>query len=270
MINQNNFYEGKFIDTSSWTKKDQFLSFFYQRMARQKYFNRYISQGNYKILDIGCGGGNELFSKKGMVCGIDISKKSIKNALKLYKEAKISDSTDIKYPNNTLDYVVSSDLLGHLIKIDKNKTISEINRVLKKDGISIHYIELDDKNLYSKFNKKYPKLYKKYFIDLDGHYGLESIDENIKYFIKNKFKIIKIIPMYKLTFDTDEYLKRYNNEYMQKSKIINFKIQLIKIIQKNRLIKFLVNLLGGIIYDLISLFLPNKYAGGLFIVVKKD
>ena len=51
--------------------------------------------------------------------------------------------------------------------------IKEIYRVTKNGGFSLHSAECEADNFFYKRAKKYPGLYKKYFEDMYGHYGLE-------------------------------------------------------------------------------------------------
>lgn len=50
--------------------------------------------------------------------------------------------------------------------------ISEIYRVTKKNGVSMHSIECDSNSLFYKWAKKFPDLFKKYFVEMYGHFGL--------------------------------------------------------------------------------------------------
>lgn len=271
MINEHEFYEGKFVYTEKWTKANYFLSLIYQKLARQRLFNRYIPvKKEQKILDIGCGGGNELFIQKGTVTGLDISKKSLVRAANIYSKTIFASVTLIPERDCQYDFVVSADVLGHIKDNEKDKTIGEIYRVLKPGGKTLHYIEVDGTNLLLKFAKKYPALYRKYFVDQDGHIGLESINDNVARFTKAGFKQIKAIPLYKLPFNTDEFLKRFDNEYKKKSFFIRAGVGLAEVTNKTKYLKLLVNLSGGLVFDFISIFLPKSSAGGLFLVASKS
>lgn len=100
---------------------------------------------NKSVLCIGCGSGEECeyFFKQGVkrVVGIDISSNLIKNAKKSYPEIEfqVMDMEELEFSDNSFDYVYSS-LALHYVK-DWTKPLSEIHRVLKKDGIflfSVH------------------------------------------------------------------------------------------------------------------------------------
>lgn len=270
MINEHEFYEGKFVYTERWTRSSHCLSLIYQKLARQRLFNRYIpTKKGQKILDVGCGGGNELFARKGIVTGLDISGSSLVQAAKIYSKTIPGSASSIPSPDCQYDLVVSADVIGHIQSGEKDKTIREFFRVLKPGGRTLHYIEVDSNNPLMRFAKKHPPLYKKHFIYQDGHLGLESIDENLKRFYKAGFCRIKAIPLYKLTFSTDEFAKRFDNEYKNKSNLIKVQVNLAKFINKSKFLKLPINLFGGVIFDVISILLPKSYAGGLFLIASK-
>lgn len=101
-----------------------------------------------RLLDVGCGGGSLAFKAKkefNEVYGIDISPTRVKQAQKkaLQKfpnDNKLHFSTcninkEINFPDNTFDAVTCIAVIEHIF--DPYFVISEINRVLKNDGIFI-------------------------------------------------------------------------------------------------------------------------------------
>lgn len=91
---------------------------------------------NRRVLDIGCGTGeySNLF-KKNYYIGIDISREYIDHAKKT-KNGKfvVMDATEIKFDNESFDFVLIAAILHHLDDNDTNKVLKEAKRVLKKDG----------------------------------------------------------------------------------------------------------------------------------------
>ena len=123
-----------------WNPKHSLL-----QMAPVKfnYFKKKIGNlKGMKVLDIGCGGGllSEEFAKQGAkVTGIDLSQSSIdvaiEHALKnnLTIDYKLASAENIPSNDNYFDAVICADCLEHVD--DLEKVISEISRVLKKNGI---------------------------------------------------------------------------------------------------------------------------------------
>jgi len=109
----------------------------------QEIFNKYLEKGK-SILDLGCGTGRttHYLQKKGLkVKGIDISKAMIEGAKKNNPEIdfEIGDARELDIPSDSLDYVLFSFNGLDYIHPEKSrlKTLNEINRILKKDGIFI-------------------------------------------------------------------------------------------------------------------------------------
>lgn len=112
--------------------------------GRNFYYHEYVYARNHirntdVVLDIACGWGAGtavLAEKCAKVIGMDIEQEYIKAARKRYlrKNVKyvIGDAMDIDMPTNSVDVVVSVHTMEHLD--DDEKFLSEVNKVLKKDG----------------------------------------------------------------------------------------------------------------------------------------
>ncbi len=92
---------------------------------------------NDRILEIGCGIGSivsELKQQGYDITGIDISREAIDYGLKKYGDIKlqVQPAEDLQFEDQTFDVVLSFDLFEHIARIDKH--ISEVHRVLRKDG----------------------------------------------------------------------------------------------------------------------------------------
>lgn len=116
-------------DTHFWYKG--------MRLISQSILKTFITSGNKKVLDAGCGtGGNfNLLKQFGTVVGIDVSA----IAIRLAKEKGIINikkgSVDnIPFSTNSFDLITCFDVLGHK-QVYENKALSEINRVLKPKGL---------------------------------------------------------------------------------------------------------------------------------------
>lgn len=95
---------------------------------------------NINILDAGCGTGFNItcLQRYGRSFGIDISKIALnycqKRGLKRIAQASI---VELPFRDGAFDLVVSTDVLYHMLVEDDNHALSEIYRVLKKDGILV-------------------------------------------------------------------------------------------------------------------------------------
>ena len=91
------------------------------------------------ILDVGCGEGiitAILAEKSQSVVGCEYSTEAIEVARKQHPaiEFVYSNSTNLRFNNESFTKVTMSDVAEHLIPVQFIKTLAEINRVLSKDG----------------------------------------------------------------------------------------------------------------------------------------
>jgi len=95
---------------------------------------------NIKILDYGCGKGKILagihkINPHAQLYGADISRIALESASKTVPEAKfllIDDNQTVPLPSNSIDFVVSLDVIEHIY--DTEMVFHEFNRLLKPGG----------------------------------------------------------------------------------------------------------------------------------------
>ena len=139
---------------NSFLKKD-YYSFILDKIKDT--INKYKKADNYKLLDIGCGEGyytSNIKEKNNEIYGFDISKVGISLATKYNKNDInwfVANSKNIPIEDSSIDIVLA---------MFSFVTSSEIERVLKKDGIIIqvcagknHLIELK-KAIYDDIKEK--------------------------------------------------------------------------------------------------------------------
>lgn len=122
------------------SNKDYYLfrakcsDYFYWRLFKNKYKG--------KFLEFGCGVGQNIFLHKENSVGIDISDFCIKEC----KKRGINALKDIeKLGSNKFDGVISKDVLEHLD--NPLYYIRQVHRVLKKGGIFVLILPVEDKNI---------------------------------------------------------------------------------------------------------------------------
>lgn len=91
-----------------------------------------------KVLDVGCGDGwhtARMVQAGAEVTGIDYSKRSIAFARLIVPAAfEVASGTDIPFPNDTFDIVVSLQTIEHIPISEAHKMASELLRVVKPGG----------------------------------------------------------------------------------------------------------------------------------------
>ena len=169
-----------------------------------------------KVLDVCCGTGDQVFyySKTGaMAYGIDLDSKMINMAEKDRRRKnnknvsfQTADATKLPFEDNFFDYVSISLALHEKESNVRDKVISEIKRVIKKEG-SIVFIDFKipfPNNLHSYliklieyFNGKY---HFRYFRDYINQGGLDKLleknklrEEKRSFFKYNNIVMIKAV-----------------------------------------------------------------------------
>lgn len=280
-INYNDsFYEGKFTESYDLDKKFNFsllkpFKYIYNLISvdksRERFFRKNLNRRNQMILDIGCGGGWKDLTEFGKVIGVDVSIKSLKNASKFYDLVIQADILKLPFSDNTFDVVFSSDVIGHIPFDDKQILISEIYRVTKKGGKSIHSVECDSNSLFYKWAKKYPDLFQKYFIEMYGHFGLELPTKVFERFRKVGFipLIKKADPCKGYIRPIESYLVFFNNEYKNKSIFVKYFISSLNTLLKIKSLKYIINFLLGFFIPLSDLVIPVNHRDSVKICLIK-
>jgi ubiquinone/menaquinone biosynthesis C-methylase UbiE len=112
-----------------------------------------IKDENIRLLNVACGMGDlEHFvfniQKKSKLdwYGMDISTRSIKSCKKIFKNAKFSvgDARKLKFNDKYFGIVTALEILEHISPKNTFKVLKEIKRVLKKDGLLIVSVPLNE------------------------------------------------------------------------------------------------------------------------------
>ena len=117
-------------------------------------------------------------------------------AKKLYAEVYHAGGYQLPFGDNTFDYVVSSDVLGHIPFAKKDVLFAEMHRVLKPGGRAVHVIETDATNIWFRQARKIPGFFERHFVDVPGHIGLELPTALRQRFLKHGFKALRFKKLY--------------------------------------------------------------------------
>jgi len=239
---------------------------------RQRFFKKIIrKKQDAWILDLGCGGGHDLFTRYGNVAGVDLELAPLKSAKNIYQVAVHADISCLPFEDETFDYVVSSDVIGHIPIDQKKKLLSEIRRVLKKGGITAHAIETHSCNFLYRFAQDHPDLFKKSFIeDIGGHFGLEMPQAVLNRFKEHGFNLVKKEKIWGPVWSTEEYVYRFDNGYTQKSKLIKVLVITCKLLNKNILVHAIANVFLGILNYFVESLTPFDHAQGILLAYRKS
>lgn len=129
---------------------------------------------NIKVLDLGCGGGNnaKFFAENGFdIYGIDASKIAVEVSKERFELWKLKGNftqgnfSDLPYKNNFFDIIIDRESLCMNNYSDIKKAIVEVHKKMKKGGIIISFIynsfhsdkefgQMVEPNTYDNFSEK--------------------------------------------------------------------------------------------------------------------
>lgn len=282
-VEDDEFYEGRF-GISHISKFTDLLRRFYSKVAvsvdsyRNKHesfyraFEKLSHNREVQVLDIGCGGGRQSLAKSNRIhiTGVDLSIASLCNAKKIYSNAYRASIYELPFPDHSFDCICSFDVIGHIPHECKDMLLKELDRVLKPGGYMFHYIEIEYCKGYGKWAQKYPDLYKKYFIDCEGHIGLESYQRVIERFVIAGMSLQQHNVLAKVVWPPGEFSKRFANEYSR----FNIFVKLYAVLDAS-LAKFkLTKAVYGVLLKPFQLFIEpivsSEYGSLLYVLFKKD
>lgn len=237
---------------------------------RERFFKKHLSGDDNMILDIACGVGRDYLGTYGTVVGVDLSHKALKVAANRYDYAVQTGVDTLPFPDNTFDYVISSDFFGHVENgPEKDVIISEILRVLKPGGKTIHVIETDSTNIWFRTAHKDPELFQKYFVEeIGGHIGLEMPSDVVNRFKNIGFDIAVVKKIWGLIWPVQDYARMMQG-FSHLSPLAKFASSLSKILGKNQIVRSILNVVLNPINSLIEAVTPLNHGQGLMLVAQK-
>jgi 2-polyprenyl-3-methyl-5-hydroxy-6-metoxy-1,4-benzoquinol methylase len=153
-----------------------------------------------KFLDIGCGRGEIVKAADDLgweAKGCDISEQYVEYARNKYKvDAYAGTAEELKFADNSFDFISLVEVIEHLY--DPLKTISELHRIMKKDGI-LYLSTPNEESIYQAFGNLYYKSRgKNWVVNLCPTWNLYHIvgfsPRSLKYLLEhNGFKVEKTV-----------------------------------------------------------------------------
>tara|TARA_B100001123_G_C15290978_1_gene1017423 strand:- start:903 stop:1646 length:744 start_codon:yes stop_codon:yes gene_type:complete len=166
-LSKKNIREREFYNKFQLEKKTRLEDIFYKALYNLSAdFYNYLKNNtkNKDVLDYGCGEGITTEKVIGYepknISGIDISNKSIVNAREKCAKLNLNINYDIQnceattLPSESFDIIYGAGILHHL---DLEKSIKELNRLLKKNGSIVFVEPLGTNPLINFYRKLTPK-----------------------------------------------------------------------------------------------------------------
>ena len=203
------FYRTKFVsDEVLDARYFRALDRFDMRFARTMWVYDNVRAGS-TVLDLGCGAGMlALLKRKGVtLAGVDLSEECALAARRNgYDVTCAAELTRLPFRENSFDYVVSLDVLGHVEFGEKDAVLSEVARVLRPGGVTLHGIECTDRRAQKTYEEMSEEELR-HFVSVDGHVGLEEEQEHAARF-RRFFAHVAWEPRYALCLSSEEFVKQ--------------------------------------------------------------
>jgi len=178
-----------------------------------RFWRRSVPRGGW-LLDLGCARGREIFAERAGACvGVDTARTALADCARHYRLAVQSGLVPLPFEDASFDCVVTSHVIGHIPAQEKDGVVAEIARVLKPGGRSVHVIETDSRHPLLLFAKQWPDLYRRWFIEPDGHVGLELPSAVLARFARHGLRTVACWKMEAGPFHPRQWLKHFDNEY---------------------------------------------------------
>ncbi len=258
------FYRTKFLSEEVLDARYfKALDRFDIRFARTMWIYDNVRAGT-TVLELGCGTGMlALLKRKGVtLTGVDLSDACARAARhNVYDSTLAAELSSLPFPDASFDYVVSLDVLGHVGMEEKDAVLTEVKRVLRPGGVTMHGIECTDHSAQKTYDEMNAEELRR-FIAIDGHVGLEEEQEHADRFRKF-FPHVAWEPRYALCLSSEEFLKQadkyglaFEDDFLEYLRGLSFK--------ERRAFDIAMGYVFGKISDL-SLHLPKS---GLYVFLK--
>lgn len=259
------FYEGRWAEPDrsagslrNWLVKKE--RFFLQRLPRS---------GNLRVLDLGCGGGWQVFARAGRTVGVDLSPLSLHGAATIYHGVAACDLTRLPWRDGSFDLVVSSDVLGHIPLDVKQHAIDEIYRVVKPGGRTLHYIEAEGDDPLTAFAKRDADLYRRRIIGPEGHEGIEAPSATCRRFRSAGFRPVAEQPVYRLLMYPPRVVQLYDNEYARRSLPLGLAVGVSKAVTRLAPLALASSLVAAGVLEVTDRLLPPDWGSGVLVEYQK-
>ncbi|HEX8336575.1 MAG TPA: methyltransferase domain-containing protein [Pyrinomonadaceae bacterium] len=203
------FYRTKFVsDEVLDARYFRALDRFDMRFARTMWVYDNVRAGA-RVLDLGCGAGVlALLKRKGVtLAGVDLSEEcALASRRNGYDATCAAELTRLPFRDDSFDYVVSLDVLGHVEFKDKDAVLAEVARVLRPGGVTLHGIECTDRRAQKSYDEMSEEELRR-FVSVDGHVGLEEEQEHAARF-RRFFSHVAWEPRYALCLSSEEFVKQ--------------------------------------------------------------
>jgi ubiquinone/menaquinone biosynthesis C-methylase UbiE len=178
------------------------------RWARTLWVYENVRRGA-SVLDLGCGSGTlALLKRKGVrLTGLDLSADCARTSrFNGYDTTCVGQLTALPFLDQSFDYVVSLDVMGHVEFEWKDAVLAEVRRVLRPGGVTLHGIECLDREKRKGYDQMSEEELRR-FVSVDGHVGMED-ELEIETRFRRFFAEVQTAPRFAICQSHEEFLKQ--------------------------------------------------------------
>ena len=254
------FYEGRWAtpDLSAGSLRNYLVK-------KERFFLRQLRGRHGRVLDLGCGGGWRLYTRVGPVVGVDLSRGSLRAARALYAEVAQASLTALPFADGAFDFVVSSDVLGHVRQEEKDAVLAEIRRVLRPGGRTMHYVETEGQDPLMRWARRRPDLYQRHIVAPEGHVGMESASRTLARFRRAGFRPLQELAAYRGLLYVGRVVQLFDNEYAALSPGVRALVVTCRALARAKPLELAANLAISGALEVGDRLLPLDWAGGVMV-----
>lgn len=144
------------------------------------------------VVELGCAGGVRYFGERYHMIGCDLAWAGLRLIDFYHQRIQADAAACIALPDGSVDAVVSSYFWEHIPPNLKPGILQECWRILKPGGKLVFLYDVETDNpLIRRYKARNPDLYKRLFIEGDGHLGYQWPAENRAHFEAAGFRILE-------------------------------------------------------------------------------
>ena len=242
-----------------------------ERHRRNRFFRRVVNRlpRGESVLDIGCGGGMRIWTQLGAVVGMSNSLTGLRQASLTYSGCVHADVYQgLPFPDESFDYIVACDVIGHFEESARDALLDEIHRCLKPGGSFIGVIETFGK--WFELNPELGSAYIEAGIKRAGHIGLELSTRALQRltahgFVCEHLELLGAYPGYVEGF----FFSPYFEELPARTRLQGLARLIARVVRHNRIATRVTDNVFGVINSFNLWRLGVEWADGIMVLGRK-
>lgn len=144
-----------------------------------------------EVLELGCGGGMMLAAQRFSVTAVDLSLTALLSTPGAYRHRLQADVMEIQFLPARFDAIFASCFFEHFAHEQQEMLLERLFNWLRNGGKLILLFDTESRNPVFRWLRRYPDLYRRCFVEHDGHLGLEPVSVNRTRFAAHGFAEVK-------------------------------------------------------------------------------